>query len=214
MRPSQSIPQAPRNSPDAPAEQLSMRNLNTRRKDKQTSSSRGCRGPCSENEHTRAGAKETPSEQHKERHAETTNPFRLDLFTVFGLTTAQSAISLSSSGHTLNTEFSLGLGFPPWPCVRPASSVPIFPEEPTSRWLAHLRHSMPYITSHLGNCTAPAPSKARAVCVARLKLLGNTSNTVQSAGPRLWPTRQEQRPAHGDNGPSCPLARAKALQSA
>ena len=189
MKPSQSIPQAPRNSPDAPVEQLSMRNLNTRRKDKQTSSSRDCRGPCSENEHTRAGAKETPSEQHKERHAETTNPFRLDVFTVLGLTTA----SLSSSGHTLNTEFPLGLGFPPWPCVRPASSVPIFPEEPTSRWLADLRRSMPYITSHLGNCTAPAPSKARAVCAARLRLLGKPSNTVQSTGLRLWQRHPEQR---------------------
>ena len=58
---------------------------------------------------------------------------------------------------------------------------------------AHLRHSMPYITSHLGKGTAPAPSKARAVCVACLKLLGNTSDTVQSAGLRLWLTRQEQR---------------------
>ena len=189
MRPSQSIPQAPRNSPDAPVEQLSMRNLNTRRKDKQTSSSRDCRGPCSENEHTRAGAKETPSEQHKERHAETTNPFRLYVFTVFGLTTA----SLSSSGHELNTEFPLGLGFPPWPCVRRESCVPIFPQEPTSLWLAHLRHSMPYITSHLENGTAPAPSKARAVCVARLKLRGNTSNSVQGAGLRLWQTHQDER---------------------
>ena len=142
---------------------------------------------------TRAGAKETPSEQHKERHAETTNPFRLDVFMVFGLTTAQSAISLSSSGHTLNTEFPVGLGFPPWPCVRPASSVPIFPEEPTSLWLADLRRSMPNITSHLGNCTGPAPSKARAVCVARLKLRGNTSNSVQGAGLRLWLTHQEER---------------------
>ena len=164
------------------------------------------------------GAKETPSEQHKARHAETTNPCRLGVFLVFGLTTIQSAISLSSAGHRLNTEFPLGLGFPPWPCVR-ASCVPIFPEEPTSLWLAHLRHSMPYITSHLGNGTAPAPSKARAVCVARLKLLGNTSNTVQSASLRLWQTHQDLarccwKPAHGGNRPSCPLARAKALQSA
>ena len=53
--------------------------------------------------------------------------------------------------------------------------------------------SMPYTTTHLGKGTAPAPSKARAVCAACLKLLGNTSNTVQSAGLRLWPTRQEQR---------------------
>ena len=58
---------------------------------------------------------------------------------------------------------------------------------------ADLRHSMPYTTTHLGKGTAPAPSKARAVCAARLKLLGNTSNTVQSAGLRLWLTRQEQR---------------------
>ena len=94
---------------------------------------------------------------------------------------------------------------------------------------ADLRHSMPYITSHLGNCTAPAPRKARAVCVVRLTLLGKTSNTVPSGGLRLWQTHQEQRqkhqhapdlarccwrPAHGGNGPSCPLARAKALQSA
>ena len=89
--------------------------------------------------------------------------------------------------------------------------------------------SMPYITSHLGNCTAPAPRKARAVCVVRLTLLGKTSNTVPSSGLRLWQTHQEQRqkhqhapdlarccwrPAHGGNGPSCPLARAKALRSA
>ena len=140
----------------------------------------------------RAGVKETPSEQHKARHAETTNPCRLDVFLVFGLTTIQSAISLSSSGHKLNT-VPLGLGFPPWPCVRPASSVPRFPEEPTSLWLEDLRRSMPYITSHLGNCTAPAPSKARAVCVAGLKLRGNTSNSVQSAGLRFWQPHQEQR---------------------
>ena len=37
MQPSQSIPQTPPNSSDAPAEQVSMRNPNTRRKDKQTS---------------------------------------------------------------------------------------------------------------------------------------------------------------------------------
>ena len=37
MQPSQSIPQAPGNSSDAPAEQLSMPNPNTRQKDKQTS---------------------------------------------------------------------------------------------------------------------------------------------------------------------------------
>ena len=48
---------------------------------------------------TRAGAKEIQSEQHKERHAETTNPFRLVVFIALGLTTVQSAISLSSSGH-------------------------------------------------------------------------------------------------------------------
>ena len=51
----------------------------------------------------------------------------------------------------------------------------------SSLWHADLRHSMPHITSHLGKGTARAPSKARAVCVARLRLLGNTSNTVQSA---------------------------------
>ena len=78
---------------------------------------------------------------------------------------------------------------------------------------------MPYITSYLGNGTAQAPKKTRAVCVARLKLLGNTSNTVQSAGLRLWQQQQELarrcwKPGHGGNRPSCPLARAKALQSA
>ena len=158
------------------------------------------------------------SEQHN--HAPT-NPFRLLVFIAFGLTTDKSAISLSSAGHKLNT-VPLGLGFPPWPCVRPASSVPRFPEEPTSLWLEDLRRSMPYITSHLGNCTAPAPRKARAVCVVRLTLLGKTSNTVPSGGLRLWQTRQHApdlaqccwRPAHGGNGPSCPLARAKALRSA
>ena len=56
------------------------------------------------------GAKEMPSEQHN--HA-ATNPFRLVVFIDFGLTTVQSAISLSSAGHKLPTEFPLGLGFPP-----------------------------------------------------------------------------------------------------
>ena len=51
------------------------------------------------------GAKEMPSEQHKARHAETTNPCRLDVFLVFGLATIQSAISLSSSGHKLEQNF-------------------------------------------------------------------------------------------------------------
>ena len=38
----------------------------------------------------------------------------------------------------------------------------------SSLWYADLRHSMPHIKSHLGEGTAPAPSKARAVCVTRL----------------------------------------------
>ena len=61
--------------------------------------------------------------------------------------------------------------------AKPAPSVLLA----SSLWHADLRPSMPYITSHLGEGTARAPSKARAVCVARLRLLGNTSNTVQSA---------------------------------
>ena len=197
MRPSQSIPQAPRNSSDAPAVQLSMRNPNARA---HTHTPKGqttvallslstSRDPWSEND-TLGQEKETPSNQHNH---DGTNPFCLVVFIVFGLTTVQSAISLSSSGHKLNTEFLLSLGFPPQPCGRRASCVPKVPEEPTSLWLAHLRPPMPYTTTHLGKGTAPAPSKAHAVCVARLKLRGNTSNSVQSPGLRLWQTHQEQR---------------------
>ena len=166
-----------------------MRNPNTLRKDKQTSPYLRLHEVAEAPAQKMNTLGQERRKRHKERHAETTNPFRLDVFTVFGLTTA----SLSSSGHKLNTEFPLGLGFPPQPCVQRASCVPKFPEEPTSLWLADLRHSMPYTTTHLGKGTAPAPSKARAVCVACLKLLGNTSDTVQSAGLRLWLTRQEQR---------------------
>ena len=65
---------------------------------------------------------------------------------------------------------------------------------------------MPYITSQLGEGTAPAPSKARTVCVARLKLLGDTSSLTSRhvAGGLLMA-------AIVLTGPSCSLARAKAL---
>ena len=157
MRPSQSIPQAPRNWSDAPAEQLSMRNPNTRRKDKQTSPYLRL------HEVAEAPAQKMNTlgqERRKRRQNSTRNatpkrqvyPFRLDVFTVFGLTTVQSAISLSSSGHKLNTEFLLSLGFPPQPCGRRASCVPKVPEEPTSLWLAHLRPP----------CHTPQPTLERA----------------------------------------------------
>ena len=216
----------PRNSSDAPAEQLSMRNPNARahtHTHKHTPKGQttlalfslsSSRGSWSEND--------TLGQERRKRHQNSTTTPRQTLFALSSSLPSASPRSKGPSASALQ-DISLTLNFSrswlPTLALRATRKLRAHIPGGTDLALAcaHLRHSLPYITTHLEKGTAPAPSKARAVCVACLKPLGNTSDTVQSAGLGLWLTHQEQRqqhqhapelarccwrPAHGGSRPS------------